>query len=273
VRKRNSPTRDDTLHPGLWLALVVWTTIKGVISIVFTIAIFVGVVSLLVMAGLGRMGHEVLVPNVVGMPLEEAKEAMSEGKFSLEVIREVNSNKTPEGCVMETRPPAGKVVKEGRRIQAVVSLGASDVKVPKIVGHSRETAESRIREAKLTVGTMLYKANSNPRNHVLEQDPAAGSVVSRKHPVNLVLSGGPDYGSTRIGDETLVFRSVVVTVPRGQPLQRVEIEVAGKSPDFKKGFYNRVHRPGDEVKADVYGPRGARLYIIIDKETVSNQKL
>ena len=261
------------LHPGVWLALAVWTTIKGVIAIIFTIALFVGLASLLVMVALGRTGHEALVPNVVGMPLEEAKEAMSEGKFRLEVIREVNSKKTAEGRVMETRPPAGKVVKEGRKIQAVVSLGARDVKVPKVVGHGRETAESRIREAKLTVGTVLYKANSNPRDHVLKQDPAAGTVVSRKHTVNLVLSGGPDYGSARLGDETLVFRSVVITVPRGQPLQRVRIEVAGTSPDFKKGFYNRVHRPGDEVKADVYGPQGARLRIIIDKKTVSDQEL
>jgi hypothetical protein len=38
-------------------------------------------------------------------------------------------------------------------------------------------------------------------------------------------------------------------------------------------FYSRVHRPGDEVTADFYAPEGGRLQVILDNETVFNQKI
>ncbi len=271
---RNMNRKQDAIHPLAWLGLVLWASIKGIVAIVFTIAIFVGLVSLLVLVALGYGPQEVAVPNVVNMPLDKAKQAMTEAGVVLEVARQVHTTKTADGCVMETRPAAGKVTREGRKIYAVVSLGPKDAKVPKVVGHSSQAAQQRIREAKLHVGSMIYRADSNPRDHVIEQAPSAGTVVARDCPVNLVLSGGPDYGRTRLSDKrTLLFRSVEVTVPQGQPLQRVVIKVTADEAEGEKTFYNRVHRPGDEVKADFYAPKGATLEVVIDKQTVLSKQL
>ncbi len=266
--------RKDAIHPLLWLGLVLWASIKGIVAIIFTIAIFIGIVSLLVLAALGYGPEEVAVPNVVNMPLEKATQVMSEAGVELEVAREVHNAKTADGCVMETRPAAGKVTREGRTIYAVVSLGPKDAKVPKVVGHSSKAAQQRIREAKLRVGNVVYKADSNPRDHVIEQAPTAGTVVGRDNPVNLVLSGGPDYGRAQLSDKrTLFFRTIKVTVPQGQPLQRVVIKVAAGEAELEKTFYNRVHRPGDEITADFYAPQGATLQVVIDNRTALSKKL
>jgi len=230
-------TKKDAIHPLPWLGLVLWASIKGTVAVIFTVAIFVGIISLLVLAALGYGPEEVAVPNVVNMPLDKAKQVMSEAGVELEVAREVHNTNTADGCVMETRPAAGKVTREGRRIYAVVSLGPKDAKVPKVVGHSSKAAQQRIREAKLQVGNVIHKADSNPRDHVIEQAPTAGTVVGRSHPVNLVLSGGPDYSRAQLSDKRMLFfRTMKVTVPRGQPLQRVVIKVVAGESDREKTF-------------------------------------
>jgi len=253
---------------------MVWTTIRGLAAMLFSVAIFVGVVSLVILVSLGRGPREVTVPNVVELPLEQAKQMMTENGLELVVVHEMHSTETAEGSIAETRPAAGKVTRQGRRVEAVVSLGPKNVKVPELVGHSFETAQQRITGANLQLGGIVRKADSTPRDYVLAQSPAAGKVVGRSHAVDLVLSGGPEYGRAKSDSgQTLVFRTVELIVPRGQPLQRVVVKVVPDDGDTEKTFYSRVHRPGDEVKADFYAPRGGRLQVSIDDDRVLNKEL
>lgn len=250
------------------------TTIRGLLGTLMTVVLFVGVVSVLLLVALGRGPGEVAVPNVVNMKQDEAQQVMADAGLRLDDSREIHSTEVPDGCIIETRPAAGKVTREGRKVFAVVSLGSEKATVPKVVGHTSTAAQQRIREAKLNVGVVVYRADSNPRDHVLEQSPADGTTVARNQSVNLVLSGGPEYGKRKLsGGRTLLFRTASLKVPQGEPLQRVVLKVTSSNPDFEKVFYSRVHRPGDEVTAEFYVPEGGRLQVTLDNEMVFNQKI
>ncbi len=274
MQNRNGRRQDEKVSWPSWLLQMLLATVKGLLATILTVVLFVGVVSALVLVALGRGPAEVAVPNVVNMQRDQALQTMIDAGLRLDISREVYSVDVEDGYVILTRPAAGKVTRAGRKIYAVVSLGAQDVKVPKVVGHNSESAQQRIRDAKLSVGTVQYKADSNPRGHVLEQSPSADAVVSRSQQVNLVLSGGPEYGRHKFaGERTVVFRTARLVVPQGEALQRVVIKAVSTKPEFEKVFYGRVHRPGDEVTADFYAPQGARLQVLMDNEALFNQKI
>jgi hypothetical protein len=253
------------MHWASWLLLMVLSTVRGVLMIIFTVVLFGGVLSTIVMLALGRGPVEVAVPNVVNVPCEQAQQTMEAAGLRLDVSREVFNPEVGEGNIITTRPAAGKLTRQGRKVFALVSMGSEEAVVPKVVGHNMHSAQQRLSEARLTVGTVVYKADSNPRDHVLQQTPVADSTVSRNHQVHLVLSGGPDFGRQQLaGGRTLVFRTARLVVPQGEPLQRIMIKVVSTERKFEKVFYSRVHRPSDEVVADFYAPENARLQVLVD---------
>ncbi len=247
---------------------------KGFATVFLTVVVFATFASIVVLYALGRGPSPVAVPNVVGLTVADGTQAMSNVGLEIIVKREVYSTNIDEGCIVETRPAAGKTTKAGRKIDTIVSLGARTMKVPALIGHDFRAARERIERAKLKLGKVVYKSASSTKDQVLEQQPAEGKTVGRNHAVNLVLSGGQDYGQYELSDgRKLYFRSVGITVPKGHPLQRVKVQVRALRHDFSRTFYNRVRRPGDSVKVDIYGPEGATIRVFIEDEQVFTQKL
>ncbi len=268
-KTRGTRDSDDRIHPVIWFLLAVWTTVKGVLGILIGVGVFGGIVGLTVMAVLDAGPEEVLVPNVVGMPLAEAQQAAASAGVELAVAREVYDARAPHGAVIETRPAGGTTTKVGRRIEAVLSLGAKEVKVPKLVGQSLPSAEKLVADAGLRIGTVSRQANDAPAESVLKQTPAAGEVTGRDKPIDLLVSGGESFGSITLGDgRKLHFRTVVVRVPSGESLQRVIIRARSRDGEYHRTFYNRVRRPGDEVRADIYVATGQELQVEVAGETV-----
>jgi hypothetical protein len=91
-------------------------------------------------------------------------------------------------------------------------------------------------------------------------------------------SGGPDFGIVQVPAEdededprVAVFRRIVIVVPRGDALQRVEV-LEGYGEDLET-TYDRLHRPGDRIKLDTHGRPGKRVKILIDGDEVLTTKL
>lgn len=87
-------------------------------------------------------GNVVEVPEVTGLPLEEAMVVLDEKGF-----KAVGDQKRPdtlyeEGTVVEQKPAAGSKVKKGRLVQLVVSSGVEAVRVPYLLGLTWEQALS-----------------------------------------------------------------------------------------------------------------------------------
>ena len=98
------------------------------------IALLVGylVVNLVLMPSLTRQGAEVRVPEVIGLSEREAERLLAGEDLRLSKISEQWSPDVPRGFITTQDPPAGGVVKRGRRISVIVSLGAQGTSVPVI---------------------------------------------------------------------------------------------------------------------------------------------
>ena len=209
-----------------------------------------------------RGPQEAIVPDLVGMPLEKGREAAQERGLPLEIRARAYSPTVPEGSISEMRPYKNKRVKQGRRIEVVVSRGPKDVTVPDVKNLDIQAARETVALAKLHVGQVLRKKSSKPAEEVLEQQPEPGATAPRDSEVTLTVSGGPDYGELDTSeDRRLVFRKVEITVPRGDPLQTVKVEkTEGGARSLE---YSRVHQPGEKLTVDVQGHEGARIVVYV----------
>jgi len=150
------------------------------------------IVNLVLMPSLTRQGEEVRVPDIVGLSEREAERALGGGDLRLSKISEQWSPDVPRGYVSRQDPEPGSVVKRGRRISVVVSLGAQGTTVPVVDGESVRRAEIMIEGAGLSRGRLAQVYTDEvPRDMVVASDPPGETVVERETMVTLLVSLGP----------------------------------------------------------------------------------
>ena len=150
------------------------------------------IVNLVLMPSLTRQGEEVLVPDIVGLSEREAERSLGGGDLRLSKISEQWSPDVPRGYVSRQDPEPGSVVKRGRRISVVVSLGAQGTTVPVVDGESVRRAEIVIEGAGLRRGRLAQVYTDEvPRDMVVASDPPGETVVERESVVDLLVSLGP----------------------------------------------------------------------------------
>jgi len=134
---------------------------------------------------------EVVVPNITNRPVYEALDVVSKMNLGLKKIGEVYSPNYPVGTVVSQHPQAGMVVREGRTINVVVSLGGEKVFVPNIVGEERRKAEVILRQYTLFIGTVTERYSLKfAKNKIIQQQPQEGEIVDKNTSVDIVVSLG-----------------------------------------------------------------------------------
>ncbi|MCE5237270.1 PASTA domain-containing protein [bacterium] len=243
----------------------------GVASVGLTVAVILAIVAGAVLVVFGPSAPIVTVPDVRGMATEEAEGRLRAARLTMKVVNEEFSTEVKEGAVVSSNPFGGKTVRAGREVRVVVSRGGRTAKVPKLTGLTLAEAKDRLTEADLQAGEEERRNSDEPADIVLKQEPAPGKALPRKSKVDLVVSGGKKFDVYAVGDHEFLFRTLKVTVPQGKVMQLVQVDVSGE--DMDKSFYERLCRPGEVVKVDLYGPRGARVRVRIEDETVYSTRL
>lgn len=235
--------------------------------IVLGLVIFLSFTSGAVWAGLSFFDRlfpeDVVVPEVLGMTVEQARAVLEEHGLGLSIVREVNSDQPVNTIVRQLQDP-GRTVKMGRQIEVHVSIGREIVEVPDLTMHSEREAMLRLVQWGLEVGevTTEYRLDVPP-NLVVAQDPAPHARVLRGTAVDLVFSTGAEP-------------LPLVQVPdfRGQPLELAvqQVEELGlvvgetfgeEDPNFQPGqVTDQFPEPGAEVEVGsvvnfVYRPAAA----------------
>jgi hypothetical protein len=243
----------------------------GLGSVLLTVALIVTVVAALMLYEFGAAEPLVTVPDVVGMPSEQAQERLDAARLEMKIVSHEYTAKVKEGAVIASSPYAGKVVRAGREVRVTVSRGHRTAKVPKLKGLTLTEATEKLSQMDLQVGEQERRASAEPADLVLGQVPPAATVLPRKQRVNLIVSGGKDFGVYRAGERTFIFRQLKIIVPQGKVLQLVSVDVEGE--DMDKSFLERLCRPGEVVRVDLYGPEGARVRVRIEDEMVFSERL
>lgn len=137
--------------------------------------------------------EEVIVPSLIGMQEEEAKEKSLETGLEFHVIDRVNNDEYAAGEVIDQSVDPEFKVKKGYRVDVVISEGKDLVEVPNLKSISFADAESKIKKAGLKIGLSDYDySDTIPRDDVISQEPEAGDYVEPNSRVNLIISKGEE---------------------------------------------------------------------------------
>jgi eukaryotic-like serine/threonine-protein kinase len=150
------------------------------------------IVNLILMPSFTGQGAEVRVPEVIGLSEREAERLLAAEDLKLSKISEQWSPDVPRGFITEQDPPAGGLVKRGRRISVIVSLGAQGTSVPVLEGVTARQATMLLENAGLKVGkTARAYADDVGKDLVIASDPPGETVVEQDAAVDLLVSLGP----------------------------------------------------------------------------------
>jgi len=145
--------------------------------------------------------HDTLVqvPSVVGMNFSDAVNKLDDG--DLEGLQgDVRYDETkPIGTILDQNPPAGQMVKEGRRIYLVVSGGETLYDVPNIVGRSVRESKFMLAQRNLELQEVETKPSAQyPPGIVVSQVERPGMKVKKGTRIGVVVSTGMDVGDMKI---------------------------------------------------------------------------
>jgi beta-lactam-binding protein with PASTA domain len=149
------------------------------------------IVNLVLMPSLTRQGAEVRVPEVIGLSEREAERLLATEDLKLSKISEQWSPDVPRGFITAQDPGSGSVVKRGRRISVIVSLGAQGTSVPLLEGVTSRQAEILLEGAGLKLGRTAHAYTEVGKDLVIASDPPGETVVEQETAVDLLVSLGP----------------------------------------------------------------------------------
>ena len=144
-------------------------------------------VGLVLAQGIGSSNNGLEVPSVEGMPRDEAVSRLESEGFRTKV--RTGGGVGEAGTVTEQSPPGGERAQKGSTV--TLTVAASTVAVPDVMGQSFADAEAELQDAGLAVGSTYDVGGDAAAGVVLEQGVVAGSQVEPGTGVDLGLSTGP----------------------------------------------------------------------------------
>ncbi len=166
-----------------------------VLLFVFTFVIINNVV----MPQYVQHGKTTRVPNVQGLPIQQAIKILEEAGLKPKEADRKQDKNVPIDAVISQNPLPNTEVKFGRGVYLIVSGGEQVVTVPNIRATSIREATFTLERYGLKVGTIQYEPSEEFfENTIIDQVPAAGTKVSIGIPVNIIVSQG------RPGEKELV---------------------------------------------------------------------
>ncbi|GMG97189.1 Stk1 family PASTA domain-containing Ser/Thr kinase [Tepidimicrobium xylanilyticum] len=136
---------------------------------------------------------EVVVPDLVGLHIDRAKEEAEKLGLNVEVANEVYSSEFNKDEVVNQMTEAGTKVKEGYIIKVAISKGRNLVKVPNLINRNINEIDSILKDSSLSEGLVEYEYSDNvAENIIINQDPAPYTEVEEGTKINLIVSQGPE---------------------------------------------------------------------------------
>lgn len=129
------------------------------------------------------------VPRVIGMTLDDARQAITNAGLSAQRTENVRHATAPAGTVVWQDPPPGVVVPQGSDVQLSVSQGPPRIPVPDVVGYEETTGRMLMEAAGFRV-TVDSAQTAAPKGVIVNTRPPAGAALVPGARVTLVVSIG-----------------------------------------------------------------------------------
>ena len=130
------------------------------------------------------------VPNLIGTPLDEAREILREAKLSVQMDYQTNIDYS-ENTVFDQEPIAGAKLEPAETVRLWVSKGTGPMTLIKVIGDSVGDAVRDLEAMGLRVDTLELEDPVQPAGQIIDQNPVAGSEITPGTRVILFVSKGP----------------------------------------------------------------------------------
>ena len=135
---------------------------------------------------------ETAIPNIVGISKEEAEKKITDNKLVIGEVKEEYNSEYEAGYVISQDPAYRENynIKEGSKINYVVSLGIEEATVPRVVGKTEEEAIKLLEEAKLKYEIKEENSKKIEAGYVIEQETDPDKTVNAGDTVVIHVSLG-----------------------------------------------------------------------------------
>lgn len=175
------------------------------------------------------------MPRVLQLSEEDARALLAPHGFAIS-RDESFSDHAPRGEVIAQLPDAGAPVREGAEVRIHLSKGKEQVRVPDLVGATREEAGAALAKAKLTAAFVEeYSDDASEAGLVLRQSIEPGATVDKGTTVQVVVSKGKGPATFEMPD---VRRRVLDEVWRALQVQGLAVSVIAQ-PRPRFGYFVR----------------------------------
>lgn len=208
-------------------------------------------------------GSAMLIPDLKGLTLEQAKERLDKMGLTLGAVENGNDPDKPSDVIISQSPESGAKATKGTRVNIVINM-KQKVHVPNVVGMTLADARNTLLSMKLSVGTINASDGTSTDDSsaiIISQDPASGESTS-SNVVNLTV--GKKKSQTKTG-------TVNISIPKGGNARQVEIYVTDDS--GKHTAYSGKAAPGSTVSKDVSGSGNVHVQVVIDGSVVQDREL
>lgn len=160
--------------------------------------IIAGIIFIILLIGGGLyaansfLNKQVVVPDVVNLPLNDAQILLQNSGLSVEVERETYSSEVPEGYVISQNPINGSNAREGSAVKLTVSQGVQTVTVPDVIGYSEDRANSDLTRAGFIVEIQREFNSQYDSGIVFDTDPAPNTELAQGKTITIYVSRGED---------------------------------------------------------------------------------
>jgi len=217
-------------------------------------------------------GANATVPAVTGQPADAAEALLQQAGLSA-ARSECNSVDVPVGSVVQSDPPAGASVPQGRQVTLCLSIGPRSLAVPKLVGAQQADANALIQRTGFVVApdpVGQFDAQQ-PSGVVLEavtpdgQDLPAGASYPEGSTIRLIVSVGPqpDVSGTSVDEARTILTRAGLLVDDGSAQQSFDDKIpAGDVIGYSAADTSIPLRQGATVALNV--SKGPELFPVPD---------
>lgn len=139
-----------------------------------------------------KHNQEIPVPDFINMSVDEASRAAKKAGMTIDVVDSVYVRRMAKGAIYSQNPPAGNMVKEGRRISLTINaVNSKKVTMPNLVGYSLRQAKAELQSRGLQIGRLIYTPDIATNNVIAQlyrnMDIVPGKKIESESPIDLVL--------------------------------------------------------------------------------------
>ena len=195
-------------------------------------------------------GESVFTPNLIGLPLRNAELLLRQRTLLLGEVSESYSLKAEKGTILSQEPRSELSVSKNTMVQVVVSAGEPPVGIVLMQDFRQKKISETYQWAsdnKLQVKVIEDPGSLFPGGTVIDQSPAADTVVSADSPITLTVSSHKSSG----GQEENEFH-IHYEVSQSGSQRHIRIVAVSKQGD--REIFNGLRDPGSKIDLTVpYG--------------------